>query len=338
MLTMIRTPMPVVPFALGKAPLVDMLRGVKTHKLSLHIQGNLVVSTAAAGNVGPEAYANIFNQIRILEGGNARFDMSGPMLGYLTNRNRRQAASFTGLPASGAALAVASYPIAADFAIDFAAFTNAAGDPTETAFMDALPNVRTQLEITWSTTNFGIGTANFGNISLAALTCQPTQIYDASAGQTPYFLPRMYRGVSNNFSAATTKFPIFVFPQGVNRVQAFIFRGVTASITDPTVWNVTAPGSFNFRGDRTKYWDSVELYEGFDEIGQNFFSPVQSFNYLDLNFRRYGKLSECYIGGQDQNPRLEADVTSGSTSAIEWYSLELETVSGVTSPLPSAKS
>jgi hypothetical protein len=338
MLTLIRTPMPVVPYAAGKAPLVDLLRGVKTHKVSLHIQGNLVVSTAAAGNVGTDPYSNIFAQIRILEGGNARIDLSGPMLGYLTNRNRRQAASWTGLPASGASLAVATYPIAADFAIDMAQFTNAAGDPTETCFMDALPNVRTQLEITWTTTNFGIGTANYANISITGLTIQPTQLYDASAGQAPYFLPRVYRGVSNNFSAATTKFPIYVFPQGVNRVQAFIFRGVTASITDPTVWNVTAPGSFNFRGDRTKYWDSVEEYEIFDEFGQNFWSPIQSFNFLDLNFRRYGKLSECYIGGQDQNPRLEADVTSGSTSAIEWYSLELETVAGVTSPLPSNKS
>lgn len=329
--------MAVVPFASGKAPLVDMLRGVKTHKVCIHIQGNLVVSTAAAGNVGPEAYANIFTQVRILEGGTPRIDISGPVLGYLTNRNRRQAASLTGLPAAGSSLAVGTYPIAADFAIDMAQFTNAAGDPTETAFMDALPNVRTQLEITWSTTNVGIGTANLTNISLAGLTVQPTQVYDASAGQAPYFLPRIYRGVSNNFTAATTKFPIFIYPQGVNRVQAVIFRGVTASVTDGTVWNVTLPGTFNFRGDRTKYWDSVEEYEAFDEFGQNFWQPAQSFNYLELNFRRYGKLSECYVGGQDQNPRLEADVTSGSTSAIEWYTLELETVQGVTAPLPSSK-
>jgi hypothetical protein len=337
MLTMIRTPMAIVPFASGKAPLIDLLRGVKTHKVTLHIQGNLVVSTAPAGNVGPEAYANIMSQIRILEGGTPRIDMSGPVLGYLTNRNRRQVASFTGLPASGASLAVATYPIAADFAIDMCAFTNAAGDPTETAFMDALPNVRTQLEVTWSTTNVGIGTASLGNISLAGLTIQPTQLYDASAGQAPYFLPRMYRGVSNNFTSATTKFPIFIYPQGVNRVQAVIFRGVTANVTDGTVWNVALPGTFNFRGDRTKYWDSVEEYEAFDEFGQNFWQPIQSFNYLELNFRRYGKLSECYVGGQDQNPRLEADVTSGSTSAIEWYTLELETVQGVTAPLPSSK-
>jgi hypothetical protein len=336
MLTILRQPLASVPFAAGKAPLVDMLRGVKTHAIYLRVRGTLVVSTAAAGNVAPEAYANILPQVRILEGGNPRIDVSGPLLNYLTNRNSRQAPTQSGLPAVGASLAVGSYTISADFRIDFADIF-AAGDPAETAFVDVLPNVRTQLEVTWSTTNTGIGTANLSNISLSGLTVQPVQIYDASPGQAPLYIPRIYRGSSGAITAATTKFPVPVFPQGTNRVSGLIFRPVTSSVTDATVWN-TPSGTFNFRGDRSKYWDSVEFQEAYNEYLQAREQPVaSSLTYLDLNFRRFGKLSECYVGGQDQNPRLEADVTSSSSSVIEWYSLELEIVGGVTGKLPSGK-
>jgi hypothetical protein len=339
MLTLIRSPLAVVNYAAGKAPLVDLLRGVKTHRLAMHLQGNVVVASGGAGNVTAEAYQNIFSEIRMLEGGNPNFDLSGPMLGYLTNRNRRQAAIWSGLPSAGSALAAGTYAIAADFTIDFANPTNAAGDPSETVLMDVLANVKTQLEVTWNINGTGIGTATPTAVTLSGLTVQATQLYDASQGTAPYFLPRVFRGTSSgSFSSAQSKFPVNIYPQGTNRVQGVIFRGVTAGLTDSTVWQMT--GTFNFRGDRTKYYDSVQFYEAFDEFGQQFFQPAEASpsGYLDLNFRKYGKVSECYIGGQDQNPRLEADVTSSGTSTIEWYTLELETVSGVTAPLPSGKS
>lgn len=336
MLTLISQPLSLITYTPGKQLPVDMLRGVKTHRLYLRLQGTIVVASGGAGNVQPEPYANLISEVRILEGGIPRVDMPGTILQYLTARNQRQFIAGSGLPSVGSALAAGTYTVSADFAIDFANVW-AAGDPSETAWIDVIANTRTQLEITWPTTGALIGTANPGNVDFSGLSIQAVQFYDTAAGQAPYFAPRLYRGTSGTIAGAVSKFPTFVFPQGSNRVAGIIFHPVTAEFTDPTVITSGSPGLLTLQGDRTQYKQQVQYQHVLNELARFFNEPVPSAGYLEFYLRQYGKLSEMYVGGQDQNLRLLADVDSGSTSVIEWYTLENEIVDGVTAPIPAGR-
>lgn len=338
--TFIRQPLTIIqnPGVLGgKAPVQDMLRSVKTHSLYARLFGNVVVATGGAGNVRDEAYANIVSQFRVLEGGNPLIDITGPVWSYLTKKYSRQITANvagTGLPSTGSALAAGTYPIEVDFRLDFAKIFSA-GDPAETCLIDVQKEVKTQVEITWaSQSNNVIGTANPANVNLSGLSIQFVQKYDSAAGTLPYFVPRIYRGPSSGqISGTSTDYPTLFYPQGSNRIEAVLFRSLTDGFTNDGVLTNTV----TFRGDRTKYWDKVQFQEVLDEYARFFDNPSTRPGYLDFHLRENGKLSEMFIGGQDQNPRILADVTNpGGTSTFEWYTFELESVDGTTKALVDA--
>lgn len=332
-LTIINNPGPTG----GKAPVQDMLRGVKTHSLYARLFGSVVVASGGAGNVRDEAYANIIQLFRVLEGGTPLVDITGPVWSYLTKKFSRQVTANvagTGLPSTGSALAAGTYPIEVDFRLDFAEIFSA-GDPAETCLIDVQQAVKTQVEVTWASNAVNVlGTANPTNVNLTGLSIQFVQKYDSLAGALPYFVPRIFRGPSSGqISGAQTDFPTLFYPQGSNRIQSVLLRSVTDGFTNDGVLTNTV----TFRGDRTKYWDRVQFQEVQDEYARYFNNPTTRPAYLDFWLKENGKLSEMFIGGQDQNPRILADVTNpGSISLFEWYTFELESVDGVTAPLVGA--
>jgi len=338
--TFIRQPLTIIQnpgIGGGKAPVQDMLRGVKTHSLYARLFGNVVVATGGAGNVRDESYANIISEFRVLEGGTPIVDVTGPVWSYITKKFSRQITANvagTGLPATGSALAAATYPIEVDFRLDFAEIFSA-GDPAETCLIDTQVAVKTQVEVTWAATTANvIGTANPTNVNLTGLSIQFVQKYDSAAGALPYFVPRIFRGPSSGqISGTSTDYPTLFYPQGSNRIQSVLLRSVTDGFTNDGVLTNTV----TLRGDRTKYWDKVQFQEVLDEFGRYFDNPTTRAGYLDFWLRENGKLSEMFIAGQDQNPRILADVTNpGTTSVFEWYTFELESVDGVTAPLVGA--
>jgi hypothetical protein len=337
---------PNVPSGSGIYAPQDLQRGVKTRRLFGLISGSVVVAGGGAGNVQTEAYPNLISRFRLLEGGNPLFDLSGPMLAYLSNRGSKQALVGTGLPTAGSALAAGTYAIQFPFQISFATpQKDAAGDPSETILVDSVPgNVRTQVEVTWAVNTSNIlGNANPTSVNVSGLTAQFTQEFDTAAGTAPYFLPRIFRGVSPQITGTQLNFQVPIYPNGANRVQHVTFRSLTDGFTTGSPAGGALGGILNglvtFRGDRTKYVDQAQyqyvlnrLAEYFEQANSTGGEPSSA--YLDFWFRSDGKLSEMYIGGQDQNPRLLADVTNpGTVSNLEWYTEELESLQGVTTPL-----
>lgn len=349
MLTILTSQVSVIPAVTsgsGKFTPQDLQRGVKTRRLYGRIFGNVVVATGGAGNVQTEAYPNITQQFRLLEGGNPLYDLSGPFQAYLTNRGAAQPRVGTGLPAAGSALAAGTYPIDYPINLQFASNPRyAAGDPSESSLVDTMKgNVRTQVEQTWAPNTINVlGTANPGNVNFAGLALQITQEFDVAAGTAPYFLPRVFRGVSAQIVGTQQNFEVRYLPQGANRVAHVTFRSVTDGLTTGSLAGGALGGILNglisHKGDRTKYIDQAQYQYGLDRLAF-FFNNANSVGgeptsaYLDLYLRSDGKLSEMYIGGQDQNPRLLADVTNpGTLSELEWYTEEMESLNGVTTPL-----
>lgn len=304
---------------------VDLLKGVKKHRIYLQIIADVTITGAAGGTVNPEGILRLIDEIRMLENGRPTVQVSGQALGYLTARNSR------GVPNIGALASAAAQTntiIRADLVLDFAEISGAI--PAETAYVERDARFPTQLQAQWAADPQAALISGTG-LTLNSLQIVPVEEFDPTSLQMPFFLPRIKRSQSPAITGPQASFTQLLYPEGSNRVARHLFHARSNGATTDGAFT----GQVTIRGDKTRYLDTVDFRTVLAMRRYECENPVQRAGYLEFNWRKYGKLSECYFAGQDNNLRLEAAVTNpGGTTVLDVYSVELEPVPGYTADLP----
>lgn len=308
----------------GIAPPVEILRGVKTHRLDLRVTAVATISGGAGGTVNAEGLSRLIERVRVLENGQPIADISGRQLAYLTSRSQYQAAAIDALPATTAA----TYTLRGDYTIPFANPWGA--DPSETCYIERDSRFPTTVEITF-TVDAEAALISGTGLVLDSMSIVPVQVYDPNSQVMPFFIPRFRRISSNPITGTLTQFPTFLYPETGHRVAAVIAHALADNVSSAAIFN----GNITLRGDRTRYVDTLNFRTVLDEVRKSRVVPAPSAAYLDLDARAYGKLSEMFITNQDQNFRLEADVTGpGTSNFLDVLMCEMAAIPGFTRDLP----
>lgn len=309
----------------GAAQPVDLLRGVKTHALLFGLDFNVTITGSSGGSVMPEGTQNLISRIRLIENGVPRVDIDGSILAFVTSLAQMQAANVGKLAAATAGTS----SVHADFVLEFASVFG--GNPTEIAFIERDSRFPTQVEITFAADPNATLISGTGLV-LNSATVSITQVYDPKSTTPPFFLPRITRAPGGAITGTQTAFPLFLYPESGNRLAGTILHSVVDGATSDSVLN----GNVTFRGDTTRYIDTIPALTLLNEERRQRPSIVPRLGYLWLNDRWYGKLSEMWVSGQDQNLRYELGVTNPGTNAkIDVFMFQMEPVPGYTRQLPA---
>jgi hypothetical protein len=313
-----------ISYVAGKAPGIEMIRGVKTHKIALRVDGSATIAGGAGGAVVAEGVQNLLSRVKLIENGETTVEVTGRLLAYLTGRGQKQAANITQLSAAAAA----TYAISADLIIDFAHIWGA--DPSETCYVERDSRFPTLIEIEFASDPEAVLITGTG-LTLDSLTVVPTQQYDPVSSVMPFFLPRMKLITSDAVTGTQVDFPVFLYPEAGARIESVILHALTDQLTNASVLN----GNVTLRGDKFRYVDRVSRFTILNELRQAYAFPAPSAGYLEFLSRFYGKLSEMFITGQDDNFRAEVDCTNPGTSTVfNALMLEKLPIPGYTRALP----
>jgi len=314
-----------INYIAGKAPGIELLRGVKTHALLLRVDADITITGAAGGTVNAEGLLRLIKRVKVIENGDTTWEVEGRALGYMTGRGQRQAANVTALANANAQ---ANTLLAADLVIDFAHIWGA--DPSETCYVERDSRFPTLVEIEWATspqTELISGTG----LTLNSATVKTTQMYDPVSQVMPFFLPRLKLISSDAVTGTITKFPIFLYPEAGARIDFALLHALTDGVSSASVVN----GDVTLRGDKFRYVDAVNRNTILNELRRFHNAPTVSLAYLEFPSRIYGKLSEMFITGQDDNFRAEIDATNPGTSTVfNAYLREGIPIPGYTRDLP----
>lgn len=317
-------PLQTITYVAGKAPGIEIIRGVKTHAILFRVAAQATITGGAGGTVNAEGLQRLIERVKIIENGQTTIEVTGRALGYLTGRAQRQAANINQLSATAAA----TYQLSADFVLDFASIYGA--DPSETCYVERDSRFPTVIEVTF-TTNPQTALISGTGLTLDSMSIAPTQMYDPVSQVMPFFLPRIKLVSSGSITGTITGFPVYLYPEAGARVESVLLHALTDGVTTATVLN----GNVTLRGDKYRYVDTVSRYTMLNEARRFLNFPAVSLSYFELFSRFYGKLSEMYISGQDDNLRVEADVTNGGTaSTFDAYLLQKLPIPGYTRALP----
>lgn len=313
-----------VPGSTGAVQPIEMIRGVKTHALLIALDASVTITGSSGGTVNTEGTQNIISRLRLLENGTPRIDIDGAVLAFLTGLAQYQGANIGKLAAATAA----TYTVHADFVIEFASVFG--GNPSEIAYLERDSRFPTQVEITFASDVQGALISGTG-LAVNSVTVAVTQLYDVLSTTPPFFLPRIKRAPGGAITGSPAAFPLFLYPESGNRLAGTILHSVVDGATNDAVLT----GPVTMRGDRDRYIDGIDRLTLLNETRRQRPGVVPRLGYLWLNDRYYGKLSEMWISGQDQNLRVEVAATNPGTNAkIDVFLLEMEPVVGYTRDLP----
>lgn len=310
----------------GLSKPVDLLVGMKTHALFVEVEAVVDISGGTtSGTPTAEGLSRLIDQVRIRENGETTVDLDGRLLQYLTDRGLASAATFDSLATGD----VQTTTLRGNYVLSFASIFGA--DPSETAYIARNSRFPLQFDVNFTSDVAGALIAGGDRVvAVTSMTVRVTQQYDPISTKAPFFVPRIQRIGSNAFVGAVNNFPVLIYPEGGHRVQGVVAHGLSDGVTAAML-----TGDVSFRGDSQRYVDEVPFRTVLNELRRYFPGLTPQAGYLDLNFRRYGKLSECFLAGQDQNPRLVLDVNGGGTvNTFEVATLELAVLDGITRPLP----
>lgn len=314
------------PAAGGKSAPLELLRGVKTHALLFGLDLDITITGGAGGTVNAEGTQRLIDLIQLRENGVVRAEVTGRVLAYITGRALHQAANIPVLAGAGAQ---ANTLIHADFIIDWASIY--AADPAETAYVELDARFPTTVEVVWKTDAQAALISGSGLV-LNSATLTMVQMFDPNSKLMPFFLPRIRRTTSKAIVGVQGAFSIPLLPDRQNRVESLLLHSIVDDVSSTSLLS----GQVTLRGDRERYIDSVDRRTLLNEQRRFFEQPPVAMSYVELYQRTYGKLSEMFIGNQDENFRIEAAVTgSGTTATIDVYSFEKEAVPGYTRELPA---
>lgn len=317
--------LPTISYVAGRAPTVDLLRGVKTHALGFRAEGQVTITGAAAGAVNAEGVQRLIDRVKIIENGNTTIEVTGRFLGYLTGRSMRQTPNFVQLSAATAAV----YQISGDFVMDFASIYGA--DPSEVAYVERNSQAPTVIEVTFNSTPATALTTVGTGVVLDSFRLTPFQMFDPVTSNPPAFLPRITPHTSQGITGTLTRFAIPLLPEAGSRVESVVLHSISDNVSVATILN----GNVTLRDDKTKYIEDVHRLSVLNEMRRFSTQPAVSLSYLEMPSRLYGKLSEMYITGQGDNFRVEVDVAHpGTTDLIDAYVIGRVTVPGLTAAIP----
>lgn len=316
----------VRPAAGGRSAPLEILRGVKSHALLFGLDLDVTIVGAGGGTVNAEGVQRLIDLIQIRENGVTRMEVTGRVLAYLTSRAQKQSANIGAL---ASAAAQANTLIHADFVLDFASIYGA--DPGETAFVEMDARFPTTVEVQWKA-DANASLISGTGLTLNSATLTMVQMFDPNSKLMPFFLPRIRRTTSKAIAGVQSAFSIPILPDRQNRVESLLLHSIVDDVSSTSLLT----GQVTLRGDRERYIDSVDRRTILNEQRRFFDAPVPALSYLELYQRTYGKLSEMFVGNQDENFRVEAAVTgSGTTATVDVYSFEKEAVPGYTRELPA---
>jgi hypothetical protein len=314
------------PAAGGLAAPVELLRGVKTHALLVRATLQVTISGGAGGSVKEEGISKLIEAFRLTENGKPVIDLTGRMLGYITSKHSRQTANIGVLSATAAA----TYTVRADYVLPFADIYGA--DPGETCFVERDSRFPTKLQVQFAADAQGALITGTGLV-VDSFGLEIVQMYDPNSKTMPFFLPRIRKTSSNNITGSPTGFRTMVLPESANRVADVVAHAISDGVTVDTMFT----GNVTFRGDKIRLIDNVNFRTVLNEFRRFYNAPTVRAGYLPILSRFYGKLSECIIASQDDNWRLEADMTGpGTTNTLDVFTFELEAVPGYTRDLPAS--
>lgn len=313
-----------ISYVAGKAPGIEIIRGVKTHKLAFRMDGAATIVGAGGGAVRAEGAQSMISRVKLIENGETTVEVTGRLLAYLTGRGQKQAANITQISGAGAGAVTFS----ADFILDFAHIWGA--DPSETCYVERDSRFPTLIEFEFATDPNATLITGTG-LTLDSLTVVPTQMYDPVSTVMPFFIPRYKLVTSDAVTGTQVDFPVFLYPEAGARVESVIMHALTDQLTNASVLN----GNVTLRGDKFRYVDRVNRFTILNELRQAYSAPTPSLGYFEFLSRFYGKLSEMFITGQDDNFRAEVDCTNPGTSTIfNTLLLEKLPIPGYTRALP----
>lgn len=325
MLNLTQKTLQTVTYVAGTAAPIEILRGVKTHRINLRLTADITIVGAGGGAVQPEGMQRLLTRVRVLENGQPIADLSGLQLAYITSRSQYQAANIGALANANAQ---ANTIIRADLTIPFA--NPWGGDPSETCYIERDSRFPVTVEFTF-TNDPQLALITGTGLTLNSLSVASVQVYDPNSKVMPFFIPRYRRISSNGFTGVVNQFPIFLYPETGHRVAAVVAVGLRDGASSATL----VTGNVTLRGDRVRYVDTTDFRTVLDEIRKRSTAIVPSAAYLDLDARAYGKLSEMYLTSQDDNFRLELDVTGGGASNFfDVLMCEMAAIPGFTRDLP----
>jgi hypothetical protein len=313
-----------ISYVSGKAPGIELIRGVKTHRLGIGLRAQVTIAGGLGGSVRAEGVERLVPRLKLIENGETTVELTGRLLSYLTARAQKQAAAISQLSSA----ANGTYQLSADWVIDFAHVWGA--DPSETAYVERDSRFPTLLEIEFAA-NPQAELITGSGLTLDFLRVIPFQMYDPLSTVMPFYLPRYKLITSDAVTGTQVDFPIFLYPEAGARVEAVVLHALTDGASNPSVLN----GNVTLRGDKFRYVDRVDRLSMLNETRTYFSFPVPSLSYFEFNSRFYGKLSEMFITGQDDNFRAEVDCTNPGTSTVfNALLIEKLPVPGYTRALP----
>jgi len=316
----------VRPSGGGRSAPLELLRGVKTHALLFGLDLDVTITGASGGSVNAEGVQRLIDLIQLRENGVVRAEVTGRVLAYLTSRAQKQVANIGALANANAQTNTLLH---ADFTLDWANIY--AADPAETAYVELDARFPTTVEVQWKADAQGALISGTG-LTLNSATLTMTQMFDPNSKLMPFFLPRIRRTTSKAISGVQSAFSIPILPDRQNRVESLLMHSIVDDVSSTSILT----GNITLRGDRERYIDTVDRRTILNEQRRFFDVPVPALSYVELWQRTYGKLSEMFVGNQDENFRIEAGVTgSGTTATIDVYSFEKEAVPGYTRDLPA---
>lgn len=310
----------------GKVAPVDLQRGVKTHAILFRATADVTIAGAAGGAVKEEGFQRLINSLQLTENGQPVIDISGRMLAFATERNSKQAANIGTL---ASAAAQANTILRADFVLSFADIYG--GEPSETCFVERDARFPTKLVFDFASDAQAALITGTG-LTLNSLTIEIVQEYDPNSQVMPFFIPRVRRHASNGITGSPTGFRTNLTFEAGNRVAEVIAHALSDNATSDAMFtqNVT------FRGDKRRFVDAVNFRTLLNELRRFYVRPTPRAGYLPIFSRFYGKLSECILANQDDNWRIEADMTGpGTTNVLDVHSFELAHYPGYTRDLPT---
>lgn len=310
------------------APL-DLIRGVKTHALLFDVLADVTIAGAAGGAVQPEGLQSLIDFVRLSENAVAKTEVPGPLLAYLTNRDQLLASPIGALANADAQ---ANTLLRGVFALRFA--TLIAADPGETAFVELNSAVPAQVRI-GAVLNQAAALITGAGLVVNRLSVGVYQEFDPITQTMPLFLPRILPLNAVPVPVgAQNRFVIPIVPDENHRLESVIIRSVRNGLTDDNLWN----GPLTLRGDSDRrYLEDVEPRVILAQSRATFPGiEVTRPGWLELHFRKYGKLSEMFKPGENVNLRIEAAVNNpGGDAQFQVFQIGREPVRGFTGAIPA---
>lgn len=300
----------------------NLIARTLTEELIFDIRAVVTIAGGAAdGAVLAESVQNLINYIRIYEGGEPIFEISGRALFQLTERESAKALSGVVLASGGIG---GPFTLRQQLRLRFA--HPLAVNPLETALRPIDPDGEFYLEVEWAPDRklAMVTAANDRTFTFASTVLRVQQVHDpvAYAAVKPLFLPRMRR-LDQVVAAASSDLELAL--KSTRHIRAILLHQISDLVSTDLV------SRFNLADDARNYENQAYAETHHEMEQSDFGGATDQAGYLFFNFQRNGRLGNIWSPGQGAHPKFTLTVTHpGTTDLVRAYVFELLKVPGIT--------